>query len=210
VGIIAASVLGILLLMFRVQQLSRRSSARKEKESIENIKQKKTLEDLEGILDQIKTKLNEPSTQTINDFYQARPTSETKLKEILLQADPKDLALFFSRETPQTIALMLYYLEPNRSAEILKEIPEKMRAEVIASVALLEDINPDVIDTLLKTTAETFGSSTYEHGMRLIESLKVASEMLKHLPESMQSSILSNIEKSNSSLSAKLKQAIKP
>ncbi|MEO7191678.1 MAG: flagellar motor switch protein FliG [Vicinamibacterales bacterium] len=61
------------------------------------------------------------------------------------RANPEQLSKFFLGEHPQTTALILAHLKPDNAAQLLEQLPEDMRAEVILRMASLGDIPPDVI-----------------------------------------------------------------
>jgi flagellar motor switch protein FliG len=63
----------------------------------------------------------------------------------LERANPEQLSKFFLGEHPQTTALILAHLNPNNAAQLLEQLPEDMRADVVLRMASLGEIPPDVI-----------------------------------------------------------------
>ena len=55
------------------------------------------------------------------------------------------LAALAAQEHPQTVAMILSHLESNVAAHILARLPETMRVEVIARVATMDRVPPDVL-----------------------------------------------------------------
>ena len=63
----------------------------------------------------------------------------------LEKANPQQLAKFVSGEHPQTIALVLAHLNAEHAAQVLSQLPEELRTDVVTRLAGLQDIPPDVI-----------------------------------------------------------------
>ena len=63
----------------------------------------------------------------------------------LEKANPAQLAKFVMGEHPQTIALVLAHLSAASAAEMLSQLPDELRLDVITRMAGLRDIPPDVI-----------------------------------------------------------------
>ncbi|MCC7010570.1 MAG: flagellar motor switch protein FliG [Acidobacteria bacterium] len=61
------------------------------------------------------------------------------------RANPEQLSKFFLGEHPQTTALILAHLNPNSAAQLLEQLPDEMRTEVVLRMSNLGDIPPDVI-----------------------------------------------------------------
>jgi len=75
---------------------------------------------------------------------------QVKPFDFLRQADPLQLVNFLQNEYPQTIAVILSYLEPQLAGKILSAFPEELQIEVIKRIALLERTSPDVIRDIEK------------------------------------------------------------
>jgi flagellar motor switch protein FliG len=75
---------------------------------------------------------------------------QVKPFDFLRQADPLQLVNFLQNEHPQTIAVILSYLEPQLAGKILSAFPEELQIEVIKRIALLERTSPDVIRDIEK------------------------------------------------------------
>jgi flagellar motor switch protein FliG len=63
----------------------------------------------------------------------------------LERANPAQLSKFIMGEHPQTTALILAHLNPTSAAQLLEQLPEDMRADVLLRMATLGEIPPDVI-----------------------------------------------------------------
>ncbi len=63
----------------------------------------------------------------------------------LRNADAAQLTALIRNEYPQTMALILAYLEPSQTAAILKELGPELGSEILLRVARMEKVMPDVL-----------------------------------------------------------------
>lgn len=63
----------------------------------------------------------------------------------LERANPAQLSKFFLGEHPQTTALILAHMPAQVAAQLLEQLPEEMRTDVLLRMANLGEIPPDVI-----------------------------------------------------------------
>ncbi|MFD2371294.1 flagellar motor switch protein FliG [Brevibacillus sp. GCM10020057] len=61
------------------------------------------------------------------------------------KADPGQILNFIQNEHPQTIALVLSYLEAQQAAMILSALPQERQAEVAKRIAMMDSTSPEVI-----------------------------------------------------------------
>lgn len=59
--------------------------------------------------------------------------------------DSKGIANLLSREHPQTIAVVLVRLDPERNREIFEQLPTELQSEVISRIASLDRIAPEIL-----------------------------------------------------------------
>ncbi|WP_172371463.1 flagellar motor switch protein FliG [Sporosarcina jiandibaonis] len=76
-----------------------------------------------------------------------RLTSRLQVKpfNFARKADPKQILNIIQQEHSQTIALVLTYLDPNQSSQILSQLPPEKQTEVVQRIALMESTSPEVI-----------------------------------------------------------------
>jgi len=200
VAIIALAVIGILFLMYRVQRFTHQASARKAVQ--ENI-HKKTLADLEETLESIKSRLEKPdapSTMASPPSQEEVERSDPEIKKILLYAEPAQLALFLRDESPQSTALLIYSLPATRAAAILQEMSSDLQSEILMAVARLDRLDPNSMQDLLQSTAEILGSTSLDLGLKMVDTIKTATEILHHLPNHVQEAILEKMRSSQPEL----------
>src|SRR5699024_10589040 len=61
------------------------------------------------------------------------------------KADASQILNFIQNEHPQTIALILSYLEPEKAGQILSELPQELQADIARRIAIMDSTSPEVI-----------------------------------------------------------------
>lgn len=62
------------------------------------------------------------------------------------KADPGQILNFIQNEHPQTIALILSYLDPTQAGQILSELPQEVQADIARRIALMDSTSPEIIN----------------------------------------------------------------
>ena len=113
--------------------------------------------------------------------------------EWTLQAFAPDyIASTIANEHPQTIALILSQLPAENGAEVIAELPEALRADVVLRLADLDEVESKVIDALEESVAEMFGDR-FGAAAR-VGGANVAALMLKRGPSAESDRILDMLE----------------
>ncbi|PIR22442.1 MAG: flagellar motor switch protein FliG [Deltaproteobacteria bacterium CG11_big_fil_rev_8_21_14_0_20_45_16] len=119
--------------------------------------------------------------------------------------DPKTLANFLSNEHPQTIAVLLCHMGPEKVGQVVRLLPENVQSEVIMRIAFLEEITPEAlgdIEEAVKEALKGLGSAT-KHKMGGVE---YVADALNRLDKRTTSSILEAISADNAELAEEIKQ----
>ncbi len=95
-----------------------------------------------------------------------RLTSSLQVRpfDFIRRTDPSHLLHFIQGEYPQTIALILAYLEPQKAATILSGLPHQMQADVAKRIAQMDRTSPDVIrevERVLERKLSTLASEDF-------------------------------------------------
>jgi flagellar motor switch protein FliG len=85
------------------------------------------------------------------DSPSAEPSDDAAPKQrspfrFLHEARLEQLARFLAGEQPQTIAVVLAHVSPERAAELLSTLPNQTQVDVIRRLADLEQMDPEVLD----------------------------------------------------------------
>jgi flagellar motor switch protein FliG len=111
----------------------------------------------------------------------------------LAKADGENLLAFIQEEHPQTIGLILSYLSPTKSAEILTGLPHAKQLEVVSRIANMEQTNPEVIKEVergLELRLSGIVSQTFEK----VGGVEAVAEMLNLADRATERGILEALE----------------
>lgn len=125
--------------------------------------------------------------------------------ESLEVVDAKSLANFLINEHPQTIAVILAHLEPEKKSEVLKRLPEALQAEAVLRMANLEYVDPQLIveiNTVLKEELATMG--TVEQAA--LGGVQPVAEMLNVMDKNTETAIMSRLEEKDPILAEEIRK----
>jgi flagellar motor switch protein FliG len=74
-------------------------------------------------------------------------TSSLQVKpfDFVKKTDANQLLNFIQNEHPQTLALILSYLNPSQAAQVLSALPQEKQADVAQRIATMESTSPEII-----------------------------------------------------------------
>lgn len=121
------------------------------------------------------------------------------------KADPNQILNVLQHEQAQTIALVLSYLDPKQSSQILSQLPAEKQAEVARRVALMESTSPDVIhqvEQILERKLTATGTQDYT----ATGGVETIVRVLSNVDRGTEKSILTNLENGSPELVAEIKK----
>lgn len=125
--------------------------------------------------------------------------------DVLKKADSVQLVNFLSKEHPQTIALILSHLNPEQTAEALKELPEDMKSDITFRIATLGKISPSTLKQIEKVVDEMAGQSINQSLSKLGGPKSVAN-ILNRTSVLTSKEILAEIEQKNPDVANEIKR----
>ncbi len=111
----------------------------------------------------------------------------------LRKTDPRYLFNFIREEHPQTIALILSYLEPEQAAQILSSLPKEMQSDIARRIAVMDRSNPEVVREVEKVL-ETRLASVVKQGQTVIGGIPSIVEILNMSDRNTEKTILEELE----------------
>ncbi|MCC6347538.1 MAG: flagellar motor switch protein FliG [Nitrospirales bacterium] len=123
--------------------------------------------------------------------------------DILRWLDSGAIANMLSREHPQTIAIILAYLEPTQAADVLSKLPEHIKIDVSLRIASLDQISPSILGELEDVLQSQLQS--YTRG-RKIGGIRTVAEILNQLDRATEDLILKNIEEKDQILADEIRK----
>ena len=136
-----------------------------------------------------------------------RLTSSLQVRpfDFIRRTDPAHLLNFIQQEHPQTIALVLAYLEPNNAATILQNLPENLQADVSRRLATMDRTSPDVlreVEHVLEKKLSTLSSEDYTAA----GGVEAIVDILNNVDRSSEKSIIETLEEEDPDLAEEIKK----
>ena len=118
---------------------------------------------------------------------------------VLQDMDPQQLSKFLENEHPQTIALVLAHLEPEKGSTLLMALKPELRIETARRLAEMRQFSPEMagkVALVLARRMDAVGSS----GRRSYAGFKSVAELLNRLDQNASKHILEGIEQAEPKL----------
>ena len=136
-----------------------------------------------------------------------RLTSSLQVRpfDFIRRTDPTHLLNFIQQEHPQTIALVLAYLEPIKASQILASLPVEIQSDVARRIATMDRTSPDVlreVERVLEKKLSTLSSEDYT----LAGGVESIVEILNLVDRSSEKSIIESLEEEDAELAEEIKK----
>ncbi len=136
-----------------------------------------------------------------------RLTSSLQVRpfDFIRRTDPAHLLNFIQQEHPQTIALILAYLEPQKASVILGNLPHEVQSDVAKRIATMDRTSPEVlreVERVLEKKLSTLSSEDYATAGG-VESIV---EILNLVDRSTEKVIIESLEEDDPELAEEIKK----
>ncbi|USK86582.1 flagellar motor switch protein FliG [Peribacillus asahii] len=121
------------------------------------------------------------------------------------KAEPGQILNFIQNEHPQTIALILSYLEATQAGQILSELPQEMQADVARRIALMDSTSPEVINEV-EQILERKLSATVTQDYTQTGGVEAVVDVLNGVDRSTERTILDALEIQDPELAEEIKK----
>jgi len=119
--------------------------------------------------------------------------------------DPKQLVNMISREHPQTIAMILSYLDSQQAAMVLSDLPGEMRADIARRVALMERTSPEILKEVESVLRDKL-STVFQQDFTQAGGLETVVDILNRVDRGTEKLILEELEKDDAELADEIRQ----
>ena len=123
--------------------------------------------------------------------------------ETLRMLEPKNIATFLMNEHPQTAAIVLAHIDENIVGQVISEVPEDKRSEIILRLATLERVSPNVIrelDVALQGELRQQGATS---GNRL-GGVAATAQIIGTMEKDVEAGIMAELEESDPELAQQI------
>ena len=124
--------------------------------------------------------------------------------EALRWMEAKAVAEMLRNEHPQIISIVLSYLDEDQAAEILTQLPEASRAEILMRIATLDGVHPSALNELDEVLEKQFSGNGAGKTAGGFGGPKAAAEILNLIGTAQEGKIMAQIAKVDEPLSQKL------
>jgi len=112
--------------------------------------------------------------------------------EFMKAADVVQIVNFLQSEHPQTIALVLSFLDIRVAAQVLGALPENLQIEVVKRISLLERASPDVVKEVEKLLEKKFAGVATQT-LSAVGGLDTAAEIMNNLDRSTEKNLMERL-----------------
>ena len=123
--------------------------------------------------------------------------------ETLRMLEPKNIAAFLMNEHPQTAAIVLAHIDENIVGQVIAEVPEEKRSEIMLRLATLERVSPNVIrelDVALQGELRQQGATS---GNRL-GGVALTAQIIGTMEKDIEAGIMAELEESDPELAQQI------
>jgi flagellar motor switch protein FliG len=121
------------------------------------------------------------------------------------KADPAQILNFIQNEHPQTIALILSYLDPPQAGRILSQLPQEVQADIARRIAVMDSTSPEIInevEQILERNLSATVTQDYTH----TGGVEAVVDVLNGVDRSTERTILDALEIQDPELAEEIKK----
>ncbi len=130
---------------------------------------------------------------------------QVKPFEFARKTEASQLVNFIQNEHPQTIALILSYLKPSQSAEILGALSPELQAETARRIALMDRASPEVINQIEREFEKKL-STIVSEDYASIGGVDSIVEIINQVDRSTEKNIMESLEVEDPDLAETIKK----
>ena len=125
--------------------------------------------------------------------------------EIVRNADPAQVASLLQEEHPQTIAVVLSYLDAKLAADILSKMPPEIQTDVTLRLAQMDNITPQVVKVVEEGLKQKLATVFSEAAFMATGGVDFLVKVLNQIDRDVQNKIFDELEASNPNLAEEIR-----
>lgn len=139
----------------------------------------------------------------------ARITASLQVRpfDFMRHTDPQQVLSFIQGEHPQTIALILSYLEPPQAAMIISGLPAVMQAEVAKRIARMDRITPEVLREVERVLERKL-STVMGHDFTMAGGIDAVVSIVNSADRTTERNIMEYLEENDPELAEEIKKRL--
>lgn len=123
--------------------------------------------------------------------------------EALKWMETRAVADIVRNEHPQIVAIVLAYLDPDQAADVVTQLPERMRGDVLMRIARLDGIQPQALRELDEIMEKQFSGGNNLKSSS-VGGVKVAATILNLMDSTQEQAIVARIGEADQDLAQKI------
>jgi flagellar motor switch protein FliG len=132
-------------------------------------------------------------------------TLQVRPFDAIRKTDPSQLLNFIQGEHPQTIAMIMAYLQPDHAAQVLSALSQDIQADVSRRIALMDRTSPDIIKDV-EAILEQKLSSIVSNEFASTGGIESIVNILNSVDRGTEKNILDQLEEDDPDLAAEIKK----
>lgn len=124
--------------------------------------------------------------------------------EVLQKTDPQQIAKLFQSEHPQTVAVVLAHLDAATASNVLQQLPESQRGDVVLRLAGLQTVSHDTVKRIANILNQKL-SSISGLSRTSVGGVRAVADICNHLDRETMRVMLEQIEGDNPDLSLEIR-----
>jgi len=117
--------------------------------------------------------------------------------------DSKQVATIIRNEHPQIQTIVLSYLDPEQSAEIMAQFPDKVRLDLMMRIANLEEVQPAALQELNEIMEKQFAGQAGAQAAKM-GGLKAAADIMNYLDNNIEGQLMDSIREQDEEMSQQI------
>ncbi len=136
-----------------------------------------------------------------------RLTSSLQVRpfDFVRRTDPAHLLNFIQQEHPQTIALILAYLEPQKASNILSSLPHEVQSDVAKRIATMDRTSPEVLREVERVLEKKLSTLSNED-FTAAGGVENIVEILNLVDRTTEKTIIESLEEEDAELAEEIKK----
>ncbi|MDX9874482.1 MAG: flagellar motor switch protein FliG [Spongiibacteraceae bacterium] len=117
--------------------------------------------------------------------------------------DPRSVADLIRHEHPQIQSIVVAYLDADQAAEVLSNLSEKQRLDIVMRVASLDSVQPSALQELNAILEKQFSGNASSQ-TKAMGGIKVAANIMNNLESSLEGELMESIRDLDEDLGARI------
>ncbi|MBW8190805.1 flagellar motor switch protein FliG [Neiella marina] len=117
--------------------------------------------------------------------------------------DARQVANIIQNEHPQIQTIVMSYLEPEQSAEIMSQFPDKVRLDLMMRIANLEEVQPAALQELNEIMEKQFAGQSGAQAAKM-GGLKSAANIMNYLDTTIEGQLMDMLRESDEEMAQQI------